>query len=71
MTIEQLRDINQATCIVENIDLRDYPDFCDAFVSYAEWSDGTPLTERQLDQLHDHHPDFVHEIVSDVWMDIA
>ena len=37
---------------VEDIDWKDYPDFCDAFVSYAEY-DGKPMTEEQLDELND------------------
>lgn len=35
----------------ENVDPKDYPDFCDAFISYAEHQDGTPLTDEELDSL--------------------
>lgn len=44
---------------VEGIDTRDYPDFTDAFISYAEL-DGVPLTEDQLDDLNEDR-DFVYE----------
>lgn len=37
---------------IENIDLRDYPDFCDAFISYAETVDGVPATDAELDALN-------------------
>lgn len=37
----------------EDVDLRDYPDFCDAYVSYAEHEDGTPLTEEELEAIPD------------------
>jgi len=30
---------------VDGVDSEDYPDFCDAFFSYAEYEDGTPLTD--------------------------
>ena len=43
---------------VEGIDTRDYPDFTDAFISYAEL-DGVPLTEDQLDDLNEDR-DFVY-----------
>ena len=38
---------------LEGIDMQDYPKFCDAFISYAEYKDGTPLTDTELDVLMD------------------
>ena len=38
---------------VEGIDMADFPDFCDAFIGYAEHADGTPLTEAELEELSD------------------
>lgn len=38
----------------------DYPDFSDAFISSAEFNDGTPLTDEELDQLNDDNG-FVYE----------
>lgn len=31
--------------------MNDYPDFCDAFISYAEDAEGNPLTEAELEDL--------------------
>lgn len=31
----------------------DSPDYSDAFVGFACWDDGTPLTEEELDKLSD------------------
>jgi len=31
----------------------DAPDFCDAFICYAEHKDGTPLTDDEIDKLND------------------
>ena len=42
---------------VDGVDIKDYPDFCDAFISSADYN-GEPMTEFQLDQLSD---DFVHD----------
>ena len=44
---------------VDGVDIKDYPDFCDAFISSADYN-GKPMTEFQLDQLSD---DFVHDEV--------
>ena len=38
---------------VDGIDRRDHPDYCDAFISYAEWADtGEALTDAELDELN-------------------
>ena len=50
---------------LDGIDTRDYPDFADAFVCYAEHPDGTPLTEEELDTLNTDHGDVVHQLVWD------
>ena len=33
---------------VEGVDMMDFPDFCDAFISYAEHLNGTPMTDAEL-----------------------
>ena len=51
---------------VDGIDTGDYPDFCDAFITYAVWKDTlTELTEEELTELNETHPDFVYECVID------
>ena len=36
---------------VDGVDPKDYPDFSDAYFSYACYEDGTPLTDDELDKL--------------------
>lgn len=43
--------INTRTIEFEDIDPKDYPDFADAYISYAEFEDGTPLNDAQLEEL--------------------
>jgi len=38
----------------------DAPDFCDAFISYAEHEDGTPLTDEELEAIE---PDQVYDLL--------
>jgi len=45
--------------VIEDIFKWDMPDFCDAFISSADYN-GKPMTEFQLDELSD---DFVHDEV--------
>ena len=46
---------------VEGVDMRDYPDFCDAFISYAEL-DGVEMADEDLELLD---ADFVYECIFD------
>ena len=46
---------------VDGIDTADYPDFCDAFISYAEY-EGREMTDKELDILNN-DGDFVYEAV--------
>ena len=55
-------EVDESSVIVDNIDMLDYPDFSDAFIRYAEFKDGTPLTDEQLDELNK-DSDFVHKMV--------
>lgn len=56
-------DVNKLEKIeVDGIDIGDYPDFVDAFISYAE-IDGVELTDEQLDELNDDYPDLVYDCV--------
>ena len=48
--------------VVGGVDTRDYPDFVDSYIEYAEWSDGSELTSDQLDQLNDYFPEVVQEL---------
>lgn len=47
---------------IDGVDSKDYPDFCDAYLSYAEHSEtGEPLTEAELIQFTEDNPDFINE----------
>lgn len=45
------KEIDYSTIEIDGIDMRDYPDFCDAYACYAEYTDGTPLTDCELDAI--------------------
>lgn len=36
---------------IEGVDIKDHPDYSDAFIAYAEREDGTPLTDQELDEI--------------------
>ena len=47
----------------DGIEFNDYPDFCDAFICYAE-RNGEPLNDIELDKLNE-DTDFVYEKLMD------
>jgi hypothetical protein len=51
--------------VVDGIDMRDYPDFCDAYFESACYEDGTALTDDELTDLTDQNPETLHEMIYD------
>ncbi len=55
-------NVKIASLEVSDVDYTDWPDFCDAHISYAEYENGIELTEDELDQLNDEYPEIIHEL---------
>jgi hypothetical protein len=52
---------------IDGVNPDDYPDYADVYIYYAEWKDGTPLTNEELDKLNelDEFIDYAHERAHD------
>jgi hypothetical protein len=50
------KKINWKSLEFEDIDPKDYPEFVDAYVSYAEYEDGSALTDDELEKLDTEYP---------------
>tara|TARA_R100000951_G_scaffold27922_1_gene23962 strand:+ start:702 stop:1412 length:711 start_codon:yes stop_codon:yes gene_type:complete len=57
-----LADIDYDSIEVDGVDTSDYPDFTDAYIATANFADGTPLTDEELDQLNDEMADEIHDL---------
>ena len=58
-------DLNEIDNIeVDGVDTKDYPDFCDAYITNADYK-GVSMTDEQLDHLNENHGDFVYDAVMD------
>jgi hypothetical protein len=55
------KEINVGSIEVEGVNSWDSPDFADAYITYAEFMDGTPLSEDELVQLEQEHGDLVNQ----------
>jgi len=60
-----MKNINIKSIEIENVLRFDYPDFCDAFISYAETNDGKVLTDEELEELTDNNQGFINETIFD------
>ena len=47
---------------IDGVDRKDYPDFCDAFLSSATAKDGHELTEEELDYVQNTYPEWINEL---------
>ena len=55
--------VDPSTIEIDNIDMRDYPDFSDAYPVYAEFVDGTELTDEELEKLDGEHRDLIYDLI--------
>ena len=62
----QLNGRTVVDATVDGIDMKDYPDFCDAYFDTAFYEDDdTALTDDELSELTDNNQDALHEMVYD------
>ena len=45
--------IDFSTIEIEDVDNRDYPDFCDAYCSSVRWKNGAELNEEELEDFNE------------------
>ena len=54
---------------VDGVDSRDYPDFCDAYFSYAVFDDTKEvLTDEQLEKLTEENGDVLNEMAYESYL---
>jgi hypothetical protein len=58
-------EIDISSIEIDGVDRGDHPDYCDAYISAAAYTDGTPLTDEEVEALHDENRDLVHQIMWD------
>lgn len=57
-----MKPIDYSSLQVDGIDTSDYPDFCDAFIYYGQYEDGTDISDEDLEKLNE-DGDLVYELV--------
>ncbi len=64
----KLNNIKVIDVEVENVDMKDYPDFCDAYISEAKFTNGKSLDDEQLVELQEQNLDEFSELVLDEFL---
>jgi hypothetical protein len=64
------RPVDVRSIEVDGIDPADRPDFSDAYITYAEFEDGTPLSEDELMRLEDENYGIVNDLIHDRQLDM-
>jgi predicted ester cyclase len=67
----KLNNVNVIDVEVDNVDMKDYPDFCDAYISEAKFTNGKSLDDNQLAELQEQNIDEFSELVLDEFLSIA
>ena len=49
--------------VLEDVKSWDYPDFCDAFISYAEDENGKEMTEEQIQEWTENNEEEFYEMI--------
>lgn len=56
------KEVDRSSIVLNNIDPRDRPDFCDAYIAEAKYTDGTELGDFELGVFNDDNRDLVNEL---------
>jgi hypothetical protein len=59
------KEVDPGSIVIDGIDPKDYPDFADAYVEYAETVNGYGLTEAECELLQDQHSDIIYDLIID------
>jgi len=47
---------------IDGVDIKDYPDFVDSFVSYAEYN-GKELTDKEIEKVNEFCTEEIHQYI--------
>lgn len=59
------REVDIHSAVIEDVDTKDYPDFCDAFISEAYFLDGGALSEAETERLEADYPGLTLELATE------
>lgn len=55
------KEVDMTSLEIDGVDSRDYPDFADAYFSAGYFTDGTPMSDEELDQFQNENGDLLYD----------
>jgi len=55
-------EVDKSSLIVDGVDTKDFPDFCDAYFYEGQFVTGENLSDDQLQELGELYPEELHEL---------
>ena len=52
-----MKTIDKNTLVLDGVDIKDHPDYVDAYISEGYYMDGTAIPDEVLDQFNNDHPE--------------
>jgi hypothetical protein len=59
-----LDKVDLSSLVIDGVDHADHPDYCDAYYSYGEFTNGLTMTDEQLEQFKEICPDLFYEMLT-------
>lgn len=59
------KEVAKGSIQLEGVDIKDHPDYTDAYAVKAEFTDGKELTSNELDKLNDEYRDLIRDIAEE------
>ena len=56
------KEVNLDTIKIDGVYSWDYPEYCDAYVCFAKFLDGSALNRNELEQITDNYQELVNEL---------
>jgi hypothetical protein len=64
-TIVNGKEVNMQSLEIEGVDSMDHPDYVDAYWSEGSYTDGTQMSEFDLDELREKYPELMYDAIND------
>ena len=61
------KEVDKASIEIDEVLSWDYPDFCDAYISEAFFTNGNDLSDKEIQELENDYPDLLNELALETY----
>lgn len=59
---KEVKTVDYSSLEIEGVDTKDYPDFCDTYFSAGYFTDGSEMSDEDLEELSDESGELLNEM---------